>query len=84
MDYPVTNKSSDAYFKRQGYKLALFGGGGTFVVGPFFKNTALHSDLQVKMLSDASKNLHFSGGGTFLYRLTYTLQGIYMYIYVYI
>ena len=32
-------------------------------MGPFFKNTALHSDLQVKMLSDASKNLHFSGGG---------------------
>ena len=37
-------------------------GGGTFVVGPFFKNTTLHSDLLVKMLSDASKNLHYSEG----------------------
>ena len=36
--YPVTEKSSDVYVKRQGYKLALFGeGGGTFVVGPFSK-----------------------------------------------
>ena len=26
--YPVTHKSSDGYVKRQGYKLALFRGGG--------------------------------------------------------
>ena len=55
--YPVTNKLSDAKVKRHGYKLALFGvGGGTFVVGPFFKNTSLHSDLRVTKLSDASIN----------------------------
>ena len=58
--YPVTHKSSDGYVKRQGYKLALFGGrGGTFLVGPFFKNTLLHSDLLVTKLSDASIKLHF-------------------------
>ena len=44
--YPGTIKLSDAKVKRQGYKHALFGGGGgNFCVGQFFKNTIVHSDL---------------------------------------
>ena len=64
---------SDAKVKRQGYKLALFGleGGGAFRVGPFFKNTSVHSDLRVIKLSDASIKLHFWGGVTFLCHLTF-------------
>ena len=76
--YPVAEKSSDVYVKRQGYKLALFGweGGGTFVVGPFFKNTPLHSDLRVTKLSDASIKLHFSGrGGHFSVSLNIIVTG---------
>ena len=61
--YPVTHNSSDAYVKRQGYKLPLFGGGGgTFVMGPFFKNTLVHSDLRVKMLSGRLKKCALLGG----------------------
>ena len=56
-------------------------------MGLFFKNTALHSDLQVKMLSDASKNLHFSrggGGGHFSVSLNFFVPGYIIDIFVYI
>ena len=57
----VAEKSSDVYVNDRVINLHFLVGGGTFVVGPFFKNTLVHSDLRGRMLSVTSIKLHFWG-----------------------